>query len=145
MDTHQLASGDLHLELTERIFAGPETLLDTTRELRKMGVRITIDDFGTGYSSLSYLRQFPLDVLKVDRSFIAALHRDRKTSAVTETVVRLARSLGLKAVAEGVETVEQLEWLRQIGCDLAQGFYFARPMPVEAFQVWLDQQSGSSA
>jgi EAL domain-containing protein (putative c-di-GMP-specific phosphodiesterase class I) len=91
-------------------------------------VRLLVDDFGTGYSSLSYLRRFPVDGLKVDRSFVDGLGRDPSDSAIVAAVVNLAHTLGLKAVAEGVETAEHLYELRVLGCDQAQGFHMSRPL-----------------
>jgi EAL domain-containing protein (putative c-di-GMP-specific phosphodiesterase class I) len=100
---------------------------ETLGRLKRLGVKLVVDDFGTGYSSLSYLRRFPVDVLKVDRSFVDGLGGDSGDSAIVNAVVTLAHTLGLHAVAEGVETAEQLIELRKLGCDTAQGFYFARP------------------
>ena len=88
-----------------------------------------MDDFGTGYSSLSYLKEFPVDYLKIDRSFVAGLGRDPKDEGLVSASIELAHALGLEAIAEGVETAEQLERLRSLGCGLAQGFYFQRPSP----------------
>ena len=99
--------------------------------MRVLGVRIAIDDFGTGYSSLSYLHRFPVDTLKIDRSFVGRLEEDPESAAIVSTTVALARTLGLSVTAEGVETIGQLRKIRELGCDLAQGFYFARPMASE--------------
>src|SRR5207248_9466083 len=103
--------------------------------LRQLGFRLSIDDFGTGYSSLSQLRQFEVDELKVDRSFVQGLGRDAEDSSIVAAVVNLAHGLGLSAVAEGVETSEQSRQLRLIGCDLAQGFLFAKPEPAQLLQT----------
>ncbi len=100
-------------------------------ELRELGVRIAIDDFGTGFSSLGQLRQFPVDVIKVDRSFVQGIGHDAKDAAITANLVSLAHALGLVAIAEGIETEGQLSPLRELGCDFAQGFLFARPAPAE--------------
>ena len=105
-------------------------LIDRLRTLRNRGIRIAIDDFGTGYSSLSYLRNFPIDVLKIDRSFIADMPND---VAVPSTILTLAQKLGMECVAEGVETEAQRDWLVSYGCQTLQGYLFARPMPFDAF------------
>jgi EAL domain-containing protein (putative c-di-GMP-specific phosphodiesterase class I) len=102
---------------------------ETLGRLKTLGVKLVVDDFGTGYSSLSYLRRFPVDLLKVDRSFVDGLGSDPGDSAIVTAIVTLAHTLGLQAVAEGVESEEQLSELRRLGCDTAQGFYFARPVP----------------
>ncbi|MFL5869417.1 MAG: putative bifunctional diguanylate cyclase/phosphodiesterase [Thermoleophilaceae bacterium] len=106
-------------------------------ELRAHGVGIAIDDFGTGFSSLGQLRQFPVDMLKVDRSFVQGIGHDAKDAAITANLVSLAHALGLVAIAEGIESPEQLESLRELGCDLAQGFLFARPAPPDEVQARL--------
>ena len=103
--------------------------LDVLRALKEIGVSLAIDDFGTGYSSLSYLQRFPLDFLKVDRSFVETLGVHAGGEEIVSAVINLAHALGLKVVAEGVETAEQLEILRSLRCDFAQGFLFARPLP----------------
>jgi diguanylate cyclase (GGDEF)-like protein/PAS domain S-box-containing protein len=123
----------LHLEITESTAMGdaPATV-DTLEELKDLGVRIAIDDFGTGYSSLSYLERFPVDYVKIDRSFVGKLGRDQGTAALVSGMIRLAHSLGLKVIAEGVETEEQLKRLQGLGCDLAQGHYFSEPVPCQA-------------
>ena len=130
MDRHGLAPGSLALEITESVLMeeahAPVTVLAS---LREYGLRLMLDDFGTGYSSLAYLKRFPLDVLKIDRSFIAGLGRDEEDSAIVAAIVQMARTLGLKVVAEGVERPEQLERLRELDCDLAQGRLIAEPMP----------------
>jgi EAL domain-containing protein (putative c-di-GMP-specific phosphodiesterase class I) len=105
------------------------TVIEAVRRLKQVGVLLAIDDFGTGYSSLSYLRRFPVDVLKVDQSFIDGLGPDPEDSAIVAAIVNLAGTLELEAVAEGVETVEQLAKLRELDCSAAQGYLFARPVP----------------
>jgi EAL domain-containing protein (putative c-di-GMP-specific phosphodiesterase class I) len=113
--------------LMERLEEGLKTLF----ALKEMGVRLAIDDFGTGYSSLAYLKRFPLDSLKVDRSFIKDLPGDADDAAITKAIVAMAHSLKLEVVAEGVETTEQLAFLQQQGCDQIQGFLFSRPLPAD--------------
>jgi len=120
------------LEITESTLMRDErAAADVLTRLRALGVRIGIDDFGTGYSSLSYLKHFPIDSLKVDRTFVEALGAESDESAIVAAVVSLAHSLGLVAVAEGVETERAMLELRRLGCDRAQGFLLARPAPVE--------------
>ena len=123
-----LTPSRLCLEITESVLMeDASTVIDTLWELKAIGVTLAIDDFGTGYSSLSYLRRFPVDVLKVDQSFIAGLGPDPEDSTIVAAIVNLAETLELEAIAEGVETADQVERLQGLGCRLAQGFYFARP------------------
>jgi diguanylate cyclase (GGDEF)-like protein/PAS domain S-box-containing protein len=130
MSRHGLAPGSLALEITESVLMeeahAPVTVLAS---LREYGLRLMLDDFGTGYSSLAYLKRFPLDVLKIDRSFVSGLGRDEEDSAIVAAIVQMARTLGLTVVAEGVERPEQLERLRELGCDRVQGRLIAEPMP----------------
>jgi diguanylate cyclase (GGDEF)-like protein/PAS domain S-box-containing protein len=122
----------LTLELTENaLFADVESAARTLRNLRSLGVRIAIDDFGTGYSSLAYLQQFPVDVLKVDRSFIVGLLDPTRSPTIVSMIVELSHSLGATTVAEGIEEWEQVRRLRELGCTLGQGYLFARPLAVE--------------
>lgn len=134
---HGLPPNVLELEITESTLmeAGgePGALLG---ELRRAGVTLAIDDFGTGYSSLSYLRHLPVDVLKIDRSFVNSIERDGRDLSIAGTIIALAHGLGLKVVAEGVETEDQRGLLEALGCDQGQGFLFARPMPAAEFEVW---------
>jgi len=123
----------LEIEVTERLLLdrSPRTLA-LLNELRAMGLRFSIDDFGTGYSSMSYLTSFPFDVLKVDRSFVSKVTERKQDAALTQAIIAMARSLDLEVVAEGVETQEQLDFLRRTGCTFAQGYLFSRPMPASA-------------
>lgn len=122
----------LELELTESaLMTDPEKAVKTLEELRNIGVSIALDDFGTGYSSLSYLKTFPINVLKIDRSFVRDLGHDSGDRAIARSIVDLADNLGMKTVAEGVETTEQIEILLELGCSCLQGFYYARPLPDE--------------
>jgi EAL domain-containing protein (putative c-di-GMP-specific phosphodiesterase class I) len=134
------------LELTENALMQEQSSADALDALRRLGVHISIDDFGTGYSSLAYLKQFPVSALKIDRTFIAGLGTDIEDTSIVEAIVTLAHALGLTAVAEGLETPTQLEALRAIGCDYAQGFLLGRPLPPELIgdspaddlTAWLD-------
>ena len=104
-----------------------------------MGVRVAIDDFGTGYSSLGQLKRLPIDTLKIDRSFIKDLPGDRADAAIATAVIHLAQELGLEVVAEGVETQEQLDFIEAQGCEIIQGYFFSKPLPVEDTNAWLEQ------
>jgi diguanylate cyclase (GGDEF)-like protein len=120
----------LKLEITERLLMqASDVVCETLRKLKDLGVRVSMDDFGTGYSSMSSLRRFPFDEIKIDRSFIADLAKDPQAVAIVRATVALSDSLGMLTVAEGIETVKQLEFLRAEGCHVGQGFLFARPMP----------------
>jgi diguanylate cyclase (GGDEF)-like protein/PAS domain S-box-containing protein len=124
----------LDMELTESmVMQDPEAAILTLRQFKELGLRISLDDFGTGYSSLSHLRRFPIDVLKVDQSFVRDVTVDRDAAAIAASVIALGRSLQLKVIAEGVETREQLDYLREHNCDEIQGFYFSKPLPAADF------------
>jgi EAL domain-containing protein (putative c-di-GMP-specific phosphodiesterase class I) len=139
LDKSGLAASSLVLEITETtLMRDTDRSILTLCALRAMGVRIAIDDFGTGYSSLSYLHQLPVDILKIDRSFVAAIETGSTDRSLAPAIVSLAGALGLAVVAEGVETELQAETLRTVGCELAQGYFFARPMEPEAMGLLLD-------
>lgn len=122
----------LELEITESVLMGDEgSTLTTVNILKELGVRVTIDDFGTGYSSLAYLRKLPVDALKIDRSFVRGIATDSGDAAIATAIIRLADTLGLDVVAEGVETEEQAETLTRLGCGLAQGYLFSHPIPAD--------------
>ncbi|MDU0459221.1 MAG: EAL domain-containing protein [Geobacteraceae bacterium] len=130
----------LELELTESALMGDssDTVCKLLR-LKEMGIGISVDDFGTGYSSLSYLKHLPIDTIKVDRSFVRDIVNDPDDAAIVDAIVAMAHSLKLNVIAEGVETVEQLEFLRQRKCQQAQGYYFARPLDPQQFEAFMSQ------
>jgi diguanylate cyclase (GGDEF)-like protein len=128
----------LELELTESVIMDDiQTSSTILKELKNMGVHISMDDFGTGYSSLSLLKRLPLDTLKIDRSFVRDITTDADDAAIVDAVISLAHSLRLRVIAEGVETDEQLDYLRRRGCDEVQGFLYSRPLPVADIEAWL--------
>ncbi|MCF8152482.1 MAG: EAL domain-containing protein [Sulfuritalea sp.] len=131
------------LELTEStLMTHAEENIETLKKLNALGIRIAIDDFGTGYSSLSYLKRLPVDILKIDRSFVSEVPDNRDGAAIVEAIIAMAHSLGLHIIAEGVETVEQLEFLQMRKCNEIQGYYFSHPLPVEQFeQLILEMQA----
>ena len=111
--------------------------IKTLNALDAMGILLSIDDFGTGYSSLSYLKRFPIDCLKIDKSFVNDVTTNPDDAAIASAIITMAHSLGMKVVAEGVETEGQLVFLRTQGCDAMQGYYFSQPVPTEAFRLLL--------
>lgn len=120
----------LHMEITERLLIGqPETAREILGRCRKAGMNISIDDFGTGYSSLGYLHYFPIDTLKIDRSFVQDMNGNPNSLELVKSIVALGKNLKMSIIAEGVETLEEAEMLRNMGCDMAQGYYFSKPLP----------------
>ncbi|UJP04995.1 MAG: EAL domain-containing protein [Nitrosomonas sp.] len=133
----QMPQQSLELEITENILMrDPVTAVEVLQAIHALGARIAIDDFGTGYSSLAYLKRFPLDVLKIDRTFVNDLARDPGDAAIVEASISLAHKLGLEVVAEGVETEEQFEFMRMHDCDLVQGYYLSQPLPSRELVKW---------
>jgi EAL domain-containing protein (putative c-di-GMP-specific phosphodiesterase class I) len=133
-----LASGRLELEVTESVvMQGVESVIQKMRILNAQGIKVAIDDFGTGYSSLSYLRQFVADRLKIDQSFVHDLPDNPDAEAIVRAIVAMGRSLGLRVIAEGVETEAQAKFLQGIDCDEGQGYLYAKPMVVNEFEAWL--------
>jgi EAL domain-containing protein (putative c-di-GMP-specific phosphodiesterase class I) len=114
-----------------------ESAILTMRYIKEMGISIAIDDFGTGYSSLSYLKRFPIDILKVDRSFVMDIPSDSNDMAITAAVIAMAHKLNLRVVAEGIETKEQLDFLRSNHCEYGQGYLIARPMPCKDLETYI--------
>ncbi len=141
LSAHDLGASALQLELTESaLLESSEPNVDTLRRLFKDGVRITLDDFGTGYSSLMYLKRFPLHGIKIDKSFVQRLPTDSGNAAIASGLIAMARSLGLEITAEGVETAEQLRFLREQGCDQVQGYLFSRPIEAVDFEAFLQDR-----
>jgi EAL domain-containing protein (putative c-di-GMP-specific phosphodiesterase class I) len=134
----------LELEVTESVLMkNAELAASILQALRQKGVRVAIDDFGTGYSSLSYLRKFPLDALKIDQSFIRQIAESPDETTIVTAIINMGQSLRLRVIAEGVETVEDLAFLRRHDCDEAQGYYFSRPVPAEQFAALLKAEQSN--
>src|SRR5262249_23258117 len=128
----------LVIELTETaIMHDAHATARQLQTIKELGVGVAIDDFGTGYSSLAYLRQFPVDILKIDRSFVSAISDSEESGALIRTLVQLGKQLGLKTLAEGIEQQEQFGGLQEQECDSGQGFMFARPLPAEEVEAFL--------
>ncbi len=135
----QFSAEQLELEITESaVMHDPEDVIRSLHELSRFGIKLAIDDFGTGYSSLAYLKRFPVDTLKIDRAFIKDISRDSDDVVIVEAVLGLGKHFGLKVVAEGVEDKEQLNFLRQQGCDIAQGYHLSPPLALDQYIVWLE-------
>jgi EAL domain-containing protein (putative c-di-GMP-specific phosphodiesterase class I) len=133
-----LSPACLMIEVTETsVMEDRESAAAALTRLRKLGIRICLDDFGTGYSSLAYLRQFPFDVLKIDRSFVQRLDASQADRAIVRSILALARNLGLQVTAEGVETDRQRAVLRRLGCQQAQGFLMGEPAEASEVEGWL--------
>ncbi|SCN46462.1 diguanylate cyclase/phosphodiesterase (GGDEF & EAL domains) with PAS/PAC sensor(s) [methanotrophic endosymbiont of Bathymodiolus azoricus (Menez Gwen)] len=131
----ELSGANLQLEITENLMLEDSSVvMEMLSELRAIGVQLSVDDFGTGYSSLSYLRRFPVDILKIDRSFIQDLNLDSGDDALVKAIIAMGQSLGLKVIAEGVETKEQLQFLQAHECDMIQGYYFSKPVNAEEIE-----------
>jgi EAL domain-containing protein (putative c-di-GMP-specific phosphodiesterase class I) len=132
----------LDLELTETMLMDERAAAgDKLRALREAGIKVALDDFGTGYSSLSYLKLYPVDVIKIDRSFVSALPGDEGDASITRAIISIAKAMGLALVAEGVETPSHAQFLREAGCPMAQGYLFSRPLSAKAATEWVFAES----
>jgi diguanylate cyclase (GGDEF)-like protein len=135
---HGISPGDIELELTETlVMQDPAAAEETMRALRDAGLHLSLDDFGTGYSSLAYLKRFPFSSVKIDRAFVTDITTNAGDAAIAKAIIGMGHGLQLNVIAEGVETAEQLQLLRESGCDQIQGFYFSRPLPADAFAAML--------
>jgi len=142
LDTTGLDPRCLDLELTESILMkNPESMIEILQTLKDMQIGISIDDFGTGYSSLSYLKQFPVSALKIDRSFISNITTDPDDAAIARAVIAMAKSLNLKVIAEGVETLAQLSFLHELNCDHLQGYLISPPVTPEEIERMLEDEN----
>ncbi len=142
LDATRIDPLSLKLELTESaVMENAERATQMLKQIKETGVQISIDDFGTGYSSLSYLHRFPIDLLKIDRSFVSAMESDAENSEIVQTVTSLAKSLDLQVVAEGIETLHQYHRLRTLGCDFGQGYLFSKPLPIADVECLLSEKA----
>ena len=142
LDQTKLPPQHLDLEITETtIMVDIQQAVTLLNQLNAMDITISIDDFGTGYSSLNYLKQFPISTLKIDRSFLSNINEEQANTGIVIAIIALAHSLNLRVVAEGVETPEQLNFLRKHNCDEIQGYIFSKPIPAEQFQRLLAEHS----
>ncbi len=142
LQNHQLPPKSLKLEITESmLMLSPDEVQRVLGICQSYGASVAIDDFGTGYSSLSYLQSMPADTLKIDQSFVRTIHKNDRHLALVESILHLAHRLGMLTVAEGVETAEDVVTLRNLGCDLAQGYHYARPMPTDQVLAWMEKQT----
>lgn len=138
---HEISPSALEIEITEMSFLDQNSdLLHTIKQLNEMDITLAIDDFGTGYSSLSYLKKFPVDLLKIDRTFIHEMYKNNADIAMVSAMISLARALNLKVVAEGVEEHEDLHLLREFDCEFVQGYYYSRPLTIDDFSQRLSEK-----
>jgi EAL domain-containing protein (putative c-di-GMP-specific phosphodiesterase class I) len=141
LESAGLPANSLELEITERILMQPsEDNITALNRLSAMGVQLSVDDFGIGYSSLAYLQRFPIHALKIDQSFVSGIGSDPNDTAIVSAIIAMAQSLRLKIVAEGVENLQQVMFLKARGCLAAQGFYYSIPLSAEAFAEFLHKQ-----
>lgn len=140
LSTYQVHPQEVELEITESVLIEDfDKVTAKLRTLRDYGIRVSLDDFGTGFSSLSYLKKLPIDTLKIDKSFIDTVMSDAATRVITESIISMVRTLGLETIAEGVEQEQQYKYLHAIGCDIIQGYYFGRPLPVQEMEALLEE------
>jgi diguanylate cyclase (GGDEF)-like protein len=146
LHTHLVPAHLLCLEITEdSIMADPDNALDVLTRIRQLGVKTSIDDFGTGYSSMSYLKRLPVDELKIDRSFVYDMATDRKNAMLVQSTIELGHNLGLSVTAEGVEDLATVEVLQNLSCDVAQGYYFAKPLTADVLASWIASRAAEPA
>ena len=140
IENSNIESNTLKLEITEStIMENAENARAMLQQLRDLNIQLQIDDFGTGYSSLSYLHRFPVNTLKVDRSFVSRIGSDDENVEIVKTIISLAKNLNMQSIAEGIETIEQCEKIRELECEYGQGYYFSRPVSVEEIEELLNK------
>ena len=137
LERRRVRPSEIELEVTESVAMEGAEVAEQMRRCRERGVQFSLDDFGTHYSSLTYLQRLPAEKIKIDRSFVKELPGDAKDAAIVKAVIELSHSLGRTVVAEGVETAAQMDWLRDAGCDIVQGYHVGKPMAAIDFETWL--------
>src|SRR5690606_4101377 len=142
---NQISGSSLELEITESsLIENSEAIKVLLDQIKQRQINISLDDFGTGYSSLSYLADFPIDILKIDRSFISKIG-ENKQLAIVSAMIAMGKAMGMTVVAEGIETEQQLQYLQDLECDIAQGYFFSKPLPQEEATVFLENNISSPA
>ena len=140
LEKYDVSPGEIEIEVTETILIEDfDYISGRLNELKNAGVRISLDDFGTGFSSLSYLKGLPIDTLKIDKTFVDTLLTDKNTKIITESIIYMVKRLGYETIAEGVETREQFQYLKDLKCDMIQGYYMGRPMPAQGIADLLEK------
>lgn len=137
LSAYNLEPQSIELEVTETVLINEKDAYDTFKQLKSLNVKLSLDDFGKGFSSLSYLKKFPLDILKIDQSFVLHMLENKTDQAIVETIVNLAKNLALEPVAEGVETLEHVNILHMIGCTRLQGYFYSKPLPASQVDALL--------
>lgn len=144
LEKHAIPEKHLIIEITERVVMHhPKIIIDKIQHLTKTGARVAIDDYGKGYSALSLLKKLPVNILKIDKTFVSDIEKDNNNRIIIQSTIQLAHHLGLKVIGEGVETEEQMLFLQKLGCDYAQGYYFAKPLNIDELKIKLEQTSRS--
>jgi len=138
IDDNQIDGSSLELEITESsLIENSDSVRNLLDEIKKRKINISLDDFGTGYSSLSYLADFPIDILKIDRSFVSKIG-ENKQQAIVSAMIAMGKAMGMTVVAEGIETEQQMQYLQDLDCDIAQGYLFSKPLPQEEATIFLE-------
>ena len=140
LERYDVSPGEIEIEVTETILIEDfDEISERLGELKNAGVKISLDDFGTGFSSLAYLKGLPINTLKIDKTFVDTLLTDRNTKIITESIIYMVKRLGYETIAEGVETREQFQYLKELECDMIQGYYMGRPMPAQGIADILEK------
>ena len=141
LERHSLDGDSIEIEVTENVLMhDTEAIIETLSEIKRLGIRVALDDFGTGYSSLSYLTSFQVDTIKIDRSFVMGCSGNEKNRVIIKAIIAMGHSLGMRIIAEGIESAEHFRLLKEYGCDECQGYYFSPPVPAAKFEQLLQDK-----